>query len=68
MDAVLGMDPVNVPVYRKLIAAICGLTATWLTTSIADGGIDTIEAVGLVAGVLGSVAVWLVPNEPPPAP
>lgn len=49
--------------YRKLIAAILGLAATWLTTSIADGGIDLIEGAGLVSGCMGAVAVWLVPNE-----
>lgn len=51
--------------YRKLVAAVCGLTATWLLTSIADGSIDTVEAVGLVALVLSAVSVWLVPNDPP---
>lgn len=49
--------------YRKLIAGICSALATWLTTSFADGGISVSEIAGLGAVILGSVAVWFVPNS-----
>lgn len=52
--------------YRKSIAALVGAVATWGLAASADGAYDQAEWWALVAAVGTVVAVWGIPNDPPP--
>lgn len=50
--------------YRKTVAALLTLIATWGGTALIDGGVDGVEWFGLL-GAFGAALVYGVPNDTP---
>lgn len=51
--------------YIKSISAFLGLIGTWGATAGADGHYDQIELWGLTGVLVGTLAVFQLPNRPP---
>lgn len=54
--------------YAKSIVAFLAAAATWCTTALDDDRISNAEWAGLVAAVLGVLAVYQVRNSEPVVP
>jgi hypothetical protein len=52
--------------YRKAVVALAGAVATWGGTALADDQISNAEWSLLAAAVVAALAVFAVPNTPPP--
>lgn len=52
--------------YAKSIAAVIGAIATWGITAASDNSITLVEWFGLLGALATVVAVYSVPNQPPP--
>ncbi len=50
----------------KAITAFVTLIGTWLTTVLEDGSISGHEWYGVIPVIAGTLAVFAIPNKPPP--
>lgn len=54
--------------YAKAIAALLTALGTWGATAGADGRYDGVELWALTGVLVTALAVFAIPNEPPPEP